>query len=66
MSINLNDVLSQATRKIAAMIQKSFNKTSQSSGYHTGLLDLDQRQKMGKTAEDLESLMKQADFDEEQ
>lgn len=66
MTQNLNEVLNQATRKIAQLIQKSFNKTATSSGYHPGMLDLNQQQRMGRTAEDLENLIKQADFDEEE
>jgi hypothetical protein len=59
----LNEVLNQATRKIANLIQKSFNKTAGSSGYNPTMLDMNQQQRMGKTAEDLENLIKQADFD---
>ena len=66
MTANLNEVLGQATRKIAALIQKSFNKTATSAGYHPGLLDLNQNQRMGKTAEDLENLIRQAELEEEE
>lgn len=50
MTANLNDVLSQATKKIAALIQKSFSKSGMSN-------------KGGKASEDLESLLRNADFE---
>ncbi len=64
MTQNLNDVLNQATRKIAAILQKNFNKTASQSGYYQGMSDFNQ-QRMGKTVEDLESLMRQVDFAQE-
>jgi hypothetical protein len=54
MTQNLNEVLNQATRKIAALIQKSFNKTAGGGG----LMDFSSQQRLGKTAEDLEALIK--------
>jgi len=51
MTQNLNEVLNQATRKIAALIQKSFNKTTAG--------DFSNQQRLGgKTAEDLEALIR--------
>ena len=60
MTQNLNEVLNQATRKIAALIQKSFNKTASGVGYQ---MSNDYQQRLGKTAEDLENLIRQADFE---
>lgn len=50
MTANLNDVLNQATKKIAALIQKSFGKSGMPG-------------KGGRAAEDLESLLRNADFE---
>ena len=49
MTLNLNEVLNQATKKIAGLIQKSMNKNSIES-------------KIGRATEDLESLIRQEDF----
>lgn len=60
MTQNLNEVLSQATRKIATLIQKSFNKTASGVGYQ---MSNEYQQRLGKTADDLENLIRQADFE---
>jgi hypothetical protein len=46
------------------ILQKNFNKTASQSGYYQGMSDFNQ-QRMGKTVEDLESLMRQVDFAQE-
>lgn len=50
MTSNLNEVLNQATKKIAALIQKSLNKNNLES-------------KIGRAAEDLETLLRGGDFE---
>ena len=49
MTGNLNEVLNQATKKIAGLIQKSLAKGVQG--------------KVGRTAEDLENLLRTGDFE---
>lgn len=51
MTHNLNDVLNQATKKIAALIQKTVQKAS----------NVDNR--IGRAAEDLEALIKGGELD---
>lgn len=50
MTSNLNEVLSQATKKIAGLIQKSISKNHIES-------------RVGRTTEDLESLIRREDLD---
>lgn len=50
MSHNLSEVLNQATKKIAGLIQKSMNKNQIES-------------RIGRTTEDLEHLIRRDEFD---